>query len=165
MCLLGEYEYIDVIMEETRLIVDIDFRSEFEMARSTGNYKAVIQSLPYIFVGKTERLSEIVSMVSEAAKRNIKKKGMHFPPWRKTEYMLAKWLSSYTRTKQTGSLVKVNDDVLVSGEKMVSPPESEADSGEEKLKLEAAATSWRPPTAKAKVAIVTGLALLLKDKQ
>jgi uncharacterized protein (TIGR01615 family) len=32
---LGEYEYIDVIMEGDRFLIDIDFRSEFEIARST----------------------------------------------------------------------------------------------------------------------------------
>ncbi|KAK9146537.1 hypothetical protein Sjap_006440 [Stephania japonica] len=93
----GEHEYIDVIVEGERLLVDIDFRSEFEIARSTKKYRAVLQSLPPIFVGKTDRLQQIVSVVSEAAKQSLKKKGMHFPPWRKAEYMRAKWLSSHTR--------------------------------------------------------------------
>jgi uncharacterized protein (TIGR01615 family) len=42
---LGEYEYIDVIMEGDRFLIDIDFRSEFEIARSTKAYKAILQSL------------------------------------------------------------------------------------------------------------------------
>ncbi|KAF8401776.1 hypothetical protein HHK36_012722 [Tetracentron sinense] len=94
----GEYEYVDVIVEEERLLIDVDFRSEFEIARSTANYKAILQSLPTIFVGKSGRLQQIVSIVSEAARQSLKKKGMHFPPWRKAEYMRAKWLSCYTRT-------------------------------------------------------------------
>ncbi|XP_070672075.1 uncharacterized protein [Malus domestica] len=94
----GEYEYSDVMVEGDRLLIDIDFRSEFEVARSTGVYKAVLQSLPYIFVGKSDRLDQIVSIVSEAAKQSLKKKGMHFPPWRKAEYIRAKWLSPCTRT-------------------------------------------------------------------
>uniref|UniRef100_A0A5B6ZUU6 Uncharacterized protein n=1 Tax=Davidia involucrata TaxID=16924 RepID=A0A5B6ZUU6_DAVIN len=94
----GEYEFIDVIVEGERLLIDIDFRSEFEIARSTGSYKAILQSLPYIFVGKADRLHQIVSIVSEAAKQSLKKKGMHVPPWRKAEYTRAKWLSPHTRT-------------------------------------------------------------------
>ncbi|KAK4782691.1 hypothetical protein SAY86_007065 [Trapa natans] len=93
----GEYEYIDVIVEGERLLIDVDFRSEFEIARSTGAYKAILQSLPYLFVGKAERIGQIVAIVSEAAKQSLRKKGMHVPPWRKAEYMRAKWLSPYTR--------------------------------------------------------------------
>ncbi|KAA8527683.1 hypothetical protein F0562_035448 [Nyssa sinensis] len=94
----GEYEFIDVILEGERILVDIDFKSEFEIARSTGSYKAILQSLPYIFVGKADRLHQIVSIVSEAAKQSLKKKGMPVPPWRKAEYTRAKWLSPHTRT-------------------------------------------------------------------
>lgn len=89
---------MDVILDGERLLIDIDFRSEFEIARSTGTYKAILQTLPYVFVGKSDRLGQIVSIVSEAARQSLKKKGMHFPPWRKAEYMLAKWLSSPIRT-------------------------------------------------------------------
>ncbi|XP_010466594.1 PREDICTED: uncharacterized protein LOC104746771 [Camelina sativa] len=93
----GEYEYIDVIIGEERLIIDVDFRSEFDIARQTSGYKSLLQSLPFIFVGKSDRLSQIVFLISEAAKQSLKKRGMHFPPWRKAEYMRSKWLSSYTR--------------------------------------------------------------------
>ncbi|KAI7757804.1 hypothetical protein M8C21_029180 [Ambrosia artemisiifolia] len=95
----GEYEYLDVIFEDSeRVLIDIDFRSEFEIARPTGNYKAILQSLPYIFVGEADRLQQILSIVTEAAKLSLKKKGMHVPPWRKFEYMRSKWLSPHIRT-------------------------------------------------------------------
>ncbi|MED6150621.1 hypothetical protein PIB30_074124 [Stylosanthes scabra] len=100
----GEYEYIDVMIGKERFIIDVDFRSEFEIARSTKAYKAILQNLPYIFVGKCERLQRIVAVVSEAAKQSLKKKGMHVPPWRRAEYVRAKWLSPYTRI--TGSVSK-----------------------------------------------------------
>ncbi|KAI3986764.1 hypothetical protein MKX01_002257 [Papaver californicum] len=93
----GEYEYIDVIIEGERLIVDIDFRSEFEIARSTKHYMSVLQAIPLIFVGKSDRLQQTVGIVSEAAKQSLKKKGMHLPPWRKVDYMKSKWISSYAR--------------------------------------------------------------------
>ncbi|KAL0699416.1 hypothetical protein Bca4012_055538 [Brassica carinata] len=93
----GEYEYIDVIVGEERLLIDVDFRSEFDIARQTSGYKALLQSLPFVFVGKSDRLSQIVELISEAAKLSMKKRGMHLPPWRKVEYMRSKWLSSYTR--------------------------------------------------------------------
>ncbi|CAN4091233.1 unnamed protein product [Withania somnifera] len=97
----GEYEYIDVIVEGERVLIDVDFRSEFEVARSTSSYKAVLQLLPFIFVGKSDRLLQIVSIASEAARLSLKKKGMHIAPWRKAEYIKAKWLSPHTRTTTT----------------------------------------------------------------
>ncbi|TKY60416.1 hypothetical protein E2542_SST17515 [Spatholobus suberectus] len=56
-CPAGEYEYIEVIVEEenyakpVRLIVDIDFRSQFELARPTQHYKELTDSLPVILLG------------------------------------------------------------------------------------------------------------------
>ncbi|XAR61151.1 hypothetical protein NMG60_11034775 [Bertholletia excelsa] len=102
----GEYEYVDVVVEGERLIVDIDFRSEFDIARSTKSYKAVLQTLPPVFVGKADRLQTIISIACEAAKQSLKKKGMHFPPWRKAEYVKAKWLSPYVRA--TPPSMKIN---------------------------------------------------------
>ncbi|KAH0633785.1 hypothetical protein KY284_036571 [Solanum tuberosum] len=93
----GAYEYIDVVTEGERLIIDIDFRSEFEIARSTRSYKCLLQVLPNIFVVKADRLQKIVHLLTEAAKLSLKKKGMPCPPWRRAEYVKAKWLSTYTR--------------------------------------------------------------------
>ncbi|KAK4441631.1 hypothetical protein Salat_0498000 [Sesamum alatum] len=97
----GEYEYVDVIIEDERFIIDIDFRSEFEIARSTKAYKLVLQTLPNIFVGRADRLEKIIDIVSEAAKLSLKKKGMPIPPWRKPDYVKAKWLSPFTRINPT----------------------------------------------------------------
>lgn len=165
----GEYEYIDVIVEgEERLLIDIDFRSEFEIARSTAAYKATLQSLPYIFVGKTERLGQIISIVSEAAKLSLKKKGMHFPPWRKADYMRAKWLSPFTRA-HTPCPEKKGDN----GEETGDCGELELLFGEETEPYECdvgvGVGPWQPPAVKQKraergVKMVTGLASLFKEK-
>ncbi|XP_027352316.1 uncharacterized protein LOC113863095 [Abrus precatorius] len=96
-CPAGEYEYIDVIMGNERVVVDVDLRSEFEIARPTKTYKAILQTLPHVFVGSCDRLHSIVAIASEAAKLSLKKRGMHVPPWRKVEYVRAKWFSPYTR--------------------------------------------------------------------
>lgn len=99
----GDYEYIDVVFDSTtgkseRVIIDIDFRGQFEIARPSTSYKAVVQVLPTVFVGKAEQLFQIVNILSDAVKLSIKKSGMHLPPWRKPEYMRAKWFSIYRRT-------------------------------------------------------------------
>lgn len=101
----GDYEYMDVIVErrkgkpkEKRFLVDIDFRAQFEMARPTKEYSAMVELLPNIFVGKAEKINQIIKIMCDAAKRSLKKKTMHIPPWRKYRYMRAKWLGSYRRT-------------------------------------------------------------------
>jgi len=83
-------------MGKERVVVDVDFRSEFEIARPTKTYKAILHTLPYVFVGTCDRLQSIVAIASEAAKLSLKKRCMHVPPWRKAEYVKAKWLSPYT---------------------------------------------------------------------
>nr|GEW53558.1 hypothetical protein [Tanacetum cinerariifolium] len=42
------------MIDDKRLIIHIDFGSKFEIARSTKSYKAVLQTLPQIFVGKPD---------------------------------------------------------------------------------------------------------------
>lgn len=92
-----------MIVEGERVLIDVDFRSEFEIARSTSSYKGILQSLPFIFVGKADRLQQIIAIVSEAARQSLKKKGMHIAPWRKAEYIKSKWLSPHVRTTTTPS--------------------------------------------------------------
>ncbi|KAK7393483.1 hypothetical protein VNO78_22040 [Psophocarpus tetragonolobus] len=158
----GEYEYIDVMTGKERVVVDIDFRSEFEIARSTKAYKAILQNLPYIFVGTCDRLQSIVAIVSEAAKQSLKKKGMHVPPWRRVEYVKAKWLSPFTRTAQGIQEEKKEEQQQLLKQNLFTA-ESES-SGEENT----AVTEWKPPELKPKgslsgVKVVTGLAVVFHD--
>jgi uncharacterized protein (TIGR01615 family) len=100
----GEHAYLDVLLpagsdrgELERVLVDVDFRSAFEVARPTKAYRAVLQRLPSVFVGKEDRLRLLVAAAADAARASLKKRGLHLPPWRKPEYMRAKWLSPYNR--------------------------------------------------------------------
>lgn len=96
----GEYEYIDVIFQGNtggRLIVDTDFRSQFEIARPTYTYVAALKYLPVIFVGSVEKLGQILQVMAEAAKLSLTQNCMPLPPWRTFEYMLSKWMSPYER--------------------------------------------------------------------
>ena len=148
------------------MIVDVDFRSEFEIARSTSGYKAVLQNLPYIFVGKTDRLIQIVAMASEAARQSLKKKGMHIAPWRKAEYMKSKWLSPHARL--TNEEAPPDDpDVLDLG---CEGGELDLIFGEDVTISSPAPMTWQLPAIKPKSlergnkVVVTGLASLLKEK-
>ncbi|XP_042512894.1 uncharacterized protein LOC122087731 isoform X1 [Macadamia integrifolia] len=94
----GDYEYIDIMMQDDnggvgRLIVDIDFKSQFELARPTSSYAQLTDTLPSIFVGCETKLNKIISILCTAAKQSLKERGLHVPPWRRTSYMQSKWLS------------------------------------------------------------------------
>ncbi|KAF8720534.1 hypothetical protein HU200_023787 [Digitaria exilis] len=100
----GEHAYIDVLLPAAsdrgareRVLVDVDFRSAFEVARPTKAYRSLLQRLPPAFVGKEDRLRLLVAAAADAARASLKKRGLHLPPWRKLEYMRAKWLSPYER--------------------------------------------------------------------
>ncbi|KAJ7229686.1 hypothetical protein O6H91_13G085200 [Diphasiastrum complanatum] len=98
----GEYEYIDVISDDgyepgDRIVIDLDFQSQFEIARPTQHYLAALKLLPMIFVGPCKKLEEILCIMSEAAKYSLKQNSMHLPPWRTLDYMCAKWLTPCDR--------------------------------------------------------------------
>lgn len=102
----GDYEYIDVLTKDEddhqnhhqhhqmkRLIVDVDFKSQFEVARPTESYRELTDALPLIFVGDEIKLNQIISLLCSAAKESLRERGLYLPPWRTTTYMLSKWLS------------------------------------------------------------------------
>ncbi|CAL4972852.1 unnamed protein product [Urochloa decumbens] len=98
----GDYEYIDVAVagegdgagasSSCRLVVDIDFRSQFQLARPAPWYAGMWARLPAVFVGPRARLRNAVSLLCAAAQRSLRESGLHVPPWRKSAYMQAKWL-------------------------------------------------------------------------
>lgn len=94
----GNYEYIDVIIDGERFFVDIDFRVQFEIARPTTVFDALLRVLPNVYVGKAERLKQVIKIMCDSSKKSLKKMGMHLPPWRKYRYMQAKWFGPYKRT-------------------------------------------------------------------
>lgn len=112
----GSYEYVDVIggpsssssttsasassstSSGERYVVDLDFAAEFEIARATKEYDAVVKELPDIFVGKADQIKQAVKIIADAVVTSMKTKKMHVPPWRKARYMRAKWLGPSNRT-------------------------------------------------------------------
>ncbi|KAF5467304.1 hypothetical protein F2P56_017140 [Juglans regia] len=98
----GDHEYIDVVNYNSsgtceRLIIDIDFRSHFEIARAVESYDRILNSLPVIYVGSLTRLEQFLQIMVEAARSSLKQNSMPLPPWRSLAYLLAKWQSPYQR--------------------------------------------------------------------
>uniref|UniRef100_A0A0D9WIR8 DUF506 domain-containing protein n=1 Tax=Leersia perrieri TaxID=77586 RepID=A0A0D9WIR8_9ORYZ len=98
----GEHTYVDVVAptrsgKAVRVVIEPSFRGEFEMARGGAEYRALVASLPDVFVGRAERLRGVVRVMCAAAKQCARESGMHMAPWRKQRYMEAKWLATPER--------------------------------------------------------------------
>lgn len=98
----GDHEYIDIINyndsgNSDRLIIDIDFRSHFEIARAVPSYNQILNSLPVVYVGSLTKLKQFLQVMVEAAKSSLKQNSMPLPPWRSLAYLQSKWHSSYQR--------------------------------------------------------------------
>ncbi|KAL3838418.1 hypothetical protein ACJIZ3_023009 [Penstemon smallii] len=98
----GDHEYIDIVhCNETgttdRLIIDVDFRSHFEIARAVDSYDRILNSLPVIYVGSFTKLQQFLEVMAEAAISSLKQNSMPLPPWRSYAYLEAKWQSPYQR--------------------------------------------------------------------
>lgn len=80
-----------------RLIIDIDFRSHFEIARAVDSYDKILNLLPVVYVGSLSKLKQFLQVMVDAARSSLKQNSMPFPPWRSLAYLQAKWQSPYQR--------------------------------------------------------------------
>ncbi|KAL8031480.1 hypothetical protein ABFX02_13G028000 [Erythranthe guttata] len=95
----GQHTYLEVTerkpgssqKREKKVIIELNFRDEYEMARASDEYKKLVAKLPEIFVAKSERLTDLVNILCTCSKKCMKEKKMYLAPWRKHEYMQAKW--------------------------------------------------------------------------
>lgn len=86
-------------MGSERVIIDIDFRSHFEIARAVESYDAILDSLPVIYVGSWAKLKQFLQVMAEAAKSSLRQNSMPLPPWRSLAYLKAKWQSKCERVQ------------------------------------------------------------------
>ncbi|KAI3680708.1 hypothetical protein L6452_35482 [Arctium lappa] len=103
----GEHTFVDVINHsdrkkgDIRVIIELELRGQFEMKKGSEEYNRLVCKLPDVFVGKIERLETVIKILSTAAKKCMREKKMHLGPWRKQQYMQAKWLKVTERTTAT----------------------------------------------------------------
>ncbi|XP_078171354.1 uncharacterized protein LOC144565462 [Carex rostrata] len=99
----GNYEYIDVIQmamggKNERYIVDVYFAAESEVAGPTDEYQTVLSALPEMALVQQEEMRRVLRIMADEAKRSLKNRGLSLPPWRKKQFLMAKWLGPYRRT-------------------------------------------------------------------
>jgi uncharacterized protein (TIGR01615 family) len=99
---------VDVVVptrsgKAVRVLIELYFRAEFQMARGGAEYRALVAALPEAFVGRTEKLRAVTKVMCAAAKQCARENGMHMAPWRKHRYMEAKWLRTPERVLPAGA--------------------------------------------------------------
>ncbi|KAK7339093.1 hypothetical protein VNO77_19736 [Canavalia gladiata] len=97
----GSHQFIDVVQSGSstrRYFVDLEFRSQFEIARPTRRFSEMLSSVPGVFVGGQEELKRTVSVVCDAARWCFRNRGLPVPPWRKNRFMQNKWFGPFRRT-------------------------------------------------------------------
>ncbi|CAO2182913.1 unnamed protein product [Urochloa humidicola] len=82
----GEHSYVDVVVQTrsgkaVRVVVELSFRAEFEVARAGAEYRALVAALPEVFVGRADRLRGVVKAMCAAAKQCMKENNMHISTW------------------------------------------------------------------------------------
>uniref|UniRef100_M1BIC9 Uncharacterized protein n=3 Tax=Solanum tuberosum TaxID=4113 RepID=M1BIC9_SOLTU len=101
----GRHEYIQVIAstqgrkKKVPLLIELEFRDEFKLAKSCKEYSKLTTLLPQVFIGKSEHLNAIVRLMCDAAKRSTAQQRIHLAPWRKRNFMQMKW-SAYNSEKR-----------------------------------------------------------------
>ncbi|KAK6776086.1 hypothetical protein RDI58_027087 [Solanum bulbocastanum] len=101
----GRHEYIQVIAstqgrkKKVPLLIELEFRDEFKLAKSCKEYSKLITLLPQVFIGKSQHLNAIVRLMCDAAKRSTAQQRIHLAPWRKRNFMQMKW-SAYNSEKR-----------------------------------------------------------------
>jgi len=107
--LSGNHAYLEVLDStskkgEIRVVIELNFRAEFEMARASEEYNGLIKKLPDVYVGKTERLQGLIKILCTASKKCAKDGKFHMAPWRKQRYMQAKWNGVRERQSSVSAL-------------------------------------------------------------
>ncbi|KAL9666807.1 hypothetical protein QQ045_001149 [Rhodiola kirilowii] len=108
----GAYEYIDIVTDNTRYIVELSLADHFNIARPTSHYATLLETVPEIFIGTAEEMKQVVKLMCQGMQVSMESRDMKVPPWRKDEYMKAKWFGSYKRT--TKAVVPTKESVAES---------------------------------------------------
>lgn len=84
--------------DRTRFIVELCLAGNFQIARPSTRYSALMDLFPRVFVGTAEELKQVVRLMCNAMKESMTSTDLLLPPWRRNGYMQAKWFGSYKRS-------------------------------------------------------------------
>eukprot|EP00195_Chlamydomonas_chlamydogama_P013006 CAMPEP_0202901194 /NCGR_PEP_ID=MMETSP1392-20130828/13871_1 /ASSEMBLY_ACC=CAM_ASM_000868 /TAXON_ID=225041 /ORGANISM="Chlamydomonas chlamydogama, Strain SAG 11-48b" /LENGTH=294 /DNA_ID=CAMNT_0049587715 /DNA_START=242 /DNA_END=1126 /DNA_ORIENTATION=+ len=78
-------------------IVDLRFNEHFQIPHPTRQYADILSLVPEEFVGPSSKLLPVVQILCSEMAASFEVKGLTLPPWRRTQSMLSKWMSTKVR--------------------------------------------------------------------
>jgi uncharacterized protein (TIGR01615 family) len=76
------------ILIDNNLYIDFEFRNQFNIVKSSEEYKNLINKLPKIFIGTKFILCTILRLMCKAMYIELEKNDMEIAPWRRYESIL-----------------------------------------------------------------------------
>ena len=86
-----------LVTVQVDLIIEPQFREQFEIAHPTPAFSALLRALPVEYVGSRAKLKTMVEVVSACVAEAFQSQDLPLPPWRRKGAVLSKWnLVSHT---------------------------------------------------------------------
>eukprot|EP00193_Tetraselmis_chui_P005720 CAMPEP_0177762440 /NCGR_PEP_ID=MMETSP0491_2-20121128/6346_1 /TAXON_ID=63592 /ORGANISM="Tetraselmis chuii, Strain PLY429" /LENGTH=376 /DNA_ID=CAMNT_0019278495 /DNA_START=286 /DNA_END=1416 /DNA_ORIENTATION=+ len=73
------------------LIIDIEFRAQFEVAHATPLYQALLDNMGCEFIGNEAKLRRALQFLCDEMATAFHEQGVQLPPWRRARALLSKW--------------------------------------------------------------------------
>jgi uncharacterized protein (TIGR01615 family) len=76
----------------TTVLVDLDFRQNFEIAKPTLRYGKLLESVPDVLVATEDTCHAVLQLLCAEMQQCFTCQGQFLPPWRELSSLLSKWL-------------------------------------------------------------------------
>lgn len=86
-----------------RVVIDLDFASQFEVVKGTPAYEAFLQRIPSVFVGSDGTLLRLLELLVEAMRVSLASQKLPVAPWRRLRFVNAKWTAVVDRAVPAAS--------------------------------------------------------------
>eukprot|EP00475_Leptophrys_vorax_P036065 TRINITY_DN6027_c0_g1_i2.p1 TRINITY_DN6027_c0_g1~~TRINITY_DN6027_c0_g1_i2.p1 ORF type:complete len:359 (-),score=15.05 TRINITY_DN6027_c0_g1_i2:243-1199(-) len=106
-----------ILLPAQRVVVDVAFRQQFEVARPTPRYAELLAQLPTVFVGVRQRLRPLVTAMATALNLSLQTSGMDVAPWRRVKYLTSKWFP----TTDAGAAIPESRTAILPAVNLSSP--------------------------------------------
>eukprot|EP00898_Chlorokybus_atmophyticus_P001000 jgi/Chlat1/1900/Chrsp147S02213 len=92
------------------IIIDVNLRQQFAVARPALGYQRILEILPEIFIGDRKQLRSVVTFLAEQIAESFSEQSLALPPWRGKQGYLARWFPVACRCagrkKNSGQLTR-----------------------------------------------------------
>lgn len=102
----GQHKFIEILQEASsprktqgnsslpgRVIIDLEFRSHFNIVKSTSSFGSLMKQVPEVFIGSEGVLLQLVELLVEGMRMSLQAHSLPVAPWRRRRYLESKWMA------------------------------------------------------------------------